>query len=131
MIDDECGSTGSAPEPRRFLCGRQEAGSGGGPPYPQLLGGGVVGVDALGHAPVLHGDALQEVVVHVEADAQREEGELLPHHALHVLLDGAEFDLSCRRRWERRGEERRGEERERDGCLQWMPALLHQLVLFT
>ena len=56
----------------------------------------MVGQDPLGHAPVLHGDALQEVVVHVEADAQREEGELLLHHALHVLLDLAQFDLPCR-----------------------------------
>lgn len=55
----------------------------------------MVGVDPLSHAPVLHGDALQEVVVHVEADAQREERELLPHHPLHVLLDGAELDLTC------------------------------------
>ena len=66
------------------------------PSYPQLLRGVVVGVDPLGHAPVLHGDALQEVVVHVEADAQREKRELLPHHSLHVLLDGAELDFSCR-----------------------------------
>ena len=66
--------------------------------YPQLSRGVVVGVDPLSQAPVLHGDALQEVVVHVEANAQREERELLPHHSLHVLLDGAELDLSCRER---------------------------------
>ena len=56
----------------------------------------MVGEDPLGHAPVLHGDALQEVVVHVEADSQREQGELLLHDAIHVLLDGAQLDLPCR-----------------------------------
>lgn len=64
--------------------------------YPDLLSCVVVGVDPLGHAPVLHGDALQEVVVDVEADAQREERELLGHHSLHVLLNLTELDLSCR-----------------------------------
>ena len=56
----------------------------------------MVGVDPLSHAPVLRGDAFQEVIVHVEADAQREERKLLPHHPLDVLLDGAEFDLTCK-----------------------------------
>lgn len=55
----------------------------------------MVGVDPLSHAPVLRGDALQEVVVHVEADAQREEREVLLHHPLHILLDGAQLDLAC------------------------------------
>lgn len=64
--------------------------------YPELLGGVMVGIDPLSHAPVLHGDTFQEVVVHVEANAQREERKLLPHHPLHVLLDGAQLDLAYR-----------------------------------
>lgn len=56
----------------------------------------MVGVDPLSNAPVLCGDAFQEVVIHIEANAQREEGELLPHHPLYVLLDAAELDLTYR-----------------------------------
>lgn len=55
----------------------------------------MVGEDPLGHAPVIHGDTIQEVIIHVKANAQGEEGELLPHHALHVFLYGAELDLTC------------------------------------
>lgn len=63
--------------------------------YPQLLCGVVVSEDPLSYSPVLHGNALQEVVVHIKTDAQREERELFSHHSLHVLLDGAELDLAC------------------------------------
>lgn len=62
--------------------------------YPKLVCSIVVGVDPLSDAPVLRGDTFQEVIVHVEADAQWEERELLPHHPLHILLDGAELDLT-------------------------------------
>lgn len=54
----------------------------------------MVSVDPLGHAPVLRGDTFQEVIVNVKADTQREERELLPHDPLHILLDGAELDLT-------------------------------------
>lgn len=63
--------------------------------YPQLFSSALVGENPLSNAPVLSGNALQEVVVNVEADAEREKGEVLPHHALHVLLDSAELDLTC------------------------------------
>lgn len=57
----------------------------------------MVGVDPLSDAPVLRGDAFQEVIVHIKAYAQREERELLPHGPLDVFLDGAQLDLAFRR----------------------------------
>lgn len=62
--------------------------------YLQLLGSIASSVNPLGHAPVFQCDAFQEVEIHIEANAEREEREIRTHDTLYVLLDGAEFDLS-------------------------------------
>lgn len=80
----------------------------------------MVGVDPLSDAPVLCGDALQEVVVHIKADPQREERELLPHGPLDVFLDGAQLDLALTRSsGERKGgkDERRSKQERQCGLL--------------
>lgn len=63
----------------------------------------MVGVDPLSDAPVLCGDALQEVVVHIKANTQREERELLPHGPPDIFLDGAQLDLTFKRSSDERG----------------------------
>ena len=80
----------------------------------------MVGVDPLSDAPVLRGDALQEVVVHVEAYTQREERELLPHGPLDVFLDGAQLDLpfeSSNDETRVRRDDRRSKQKRKRGLL--------------
>lgn len=53
----------------------------------------MISEDPLCHASVLHGDTFQEVEIHIKADAQREEREILMHGTFYVLLNGAELYL--------------------------------------
>lgn len=80
----------------------------------------MVGVDPLSDAPVLCGDALQEVVVHIKADTQREERELLPHDPPDVFLDGAQLDLTFKCSSDERGvgkDESRPKQKRKRGLL--------------
>lgn len=61
----------------------------------------MIGVDPLGHTPVIHGHALKKIKVHIKSDAKREEGEFLTHHTLYILLNGTELYLSYMR-WEKK-----------------------------
>lgn len=54
----------------------------------------MISINPLGQAPVFHGDAFQEVEIHIKADAEREEREVLTHDTFYVLLNGAELYLS-------------------------------------